>query len=247
MTRREAGKRPRRQRIARWSLHQEVTDRLRDMIVEGKLTPGDRIPEGRLCDDFGVSRTPLREALKVLASEGLVEPIPNRGSRVTRITPEEVGELFEAVSGIERLAGELAAQRASEKDLSQLRDMQERMEGYHRTGRRPDYFRVNERIHRAIVDLADNSVLKATHETLMVRVRRARYLAIMSQERWDESVREHAAILGALVARDSDRAGALILRHVRRTGEVVRESFEAAGGNNMTHPSLEPASVEEVG
>lgn len=226
------GERPRRRRIARWSLHQEVTDRLRDMIVEGELVPGERIAEGQLCEEFGVSRTPLREALKVLASEGLVEPIPNRGSRVTPITPEEVEELFEVVSGIERLAGELTAARASDKDLSRLRDMQERMEGHHRSGKRREYYRINEQVHRAVVALADNSVLKATHDTLMMRVRRARYLAILSQDRWDESVREHIAILEALEARDSARTGELIRQHVRRTGEVVRGSLEAAEREN---------------
>jgi DNA-binding GntR family transcriptional regulator len=212
--------------IERRSLHKEVIERLRDMIVEGELVQGEKIDEAMLCRQLGISRTPLREAIKVLASEDLIELRPNRGTRVAPITSEGVAELFEVVAGIERIAGELAAERMTGKDLERLTKLQDRMESLHDAGKRHEYFRVNQEIHNMIVALAGNSVLVATHDNLMVRVRRARYTAILSQERWDESVREHAAILAALAARDSARAGQLIFQHVARTGEVVRESFD---------------------
>jgi DNA-binding GntR family transcriptional regulator len=169
----------------------------------------------------------LREAIKVLASEDLIELRPNRGTRVALITAEGIGELFEVVAGIERIAGELAAERMTAKDLERLSKLQDRMESLHDAGQRHEYFRLNQEIHNMIVALAGNSVLAATHGNLMVRVRLARYTAILSQERWDESVQEHAAILAALAARDPARAGALIFRHVAKTGEVVRQSFDA--------------------
>lgn len=223
-----------RKPIERRSLHTEVTDRLRTMIVEAELTPGERIAEGELCEQLGVSRTPLREALKVLASEGLIDLLPNRGTRVSMITEKEIGELFEVISGIERMAGELAADRATGKDVEKLRKIQERMETHHHNDERREYFELNQQAHELIVRMADNPVLVATHANLMMKVRRARYLAIMSRGRWDESVREHAEICEAIAAHDPARAGALIMAHVRETGEIVQETFHSdmtrAGG-----------------
>ncbi|MBT3360188.1 MAG: GntR family transcriptional regulator [Rhodospirillales bacterium] len=223
-------------RIRRHSLHREVIERLRDMIVEGELSPGQRIAEGKLCEEFGISRTPMREALKVLVSEGLVELRPNRGSRVAKITVEEIGELFEVVSGIERMAGELAAKRMSGKDLERLRALNERMEQYFKNGQRHEYFKLNQQVHNMIVQLAGNSVLSATHATLMVKARRARYFAIMSEDRWEESMREHGQILDAFAARDAESAGKLILKHVRKTGEVVEKTFDTDRANNGKPP-----------
>ena len=223
-----------RHSIERRSLHRAVADQIRDMIVEGELPPGERINEGALSDQFGISRTPLREALKVLASEGLVELRPNRGTRVAPITPEEVGELFEVVSGIERLAGELASLRMSDRDFERLQALHDRMEQHYEAGERHEYFRLNQQIHNTIVSLAGNTVLNATHASLMVRVRRARYMAIQSPDRWHESVQEHRAIMQALKARDSAKAGDLILHHVRRTGETVKQFF-ASGTARTDH------------
>jgi DNA-binding GntR family transcriptional regulator len=188
-------------------LHHDVTEWLRDL--------------------FEISRTPLREALKVLASEGLVELLPNRGARVARMTAREVVELFEVASGLECMAAELAAQRATEKELAELRRVHESMLRYYRAGRRSDYFRLNQRIHNSIIALAKNDVLTESHQGLMTRIRRARYQAIMSQERWDESVREHEELLAALEARDGPRAGTVLRAHVLETGEVVRPAAES--------------------
>jgi DNA-binding GntR family transcriptional regulator len=217
-----------RKPIRRQSLHHEVADRLRTMIVEAELAPGDRIAEAALCEQLGVSRTPLREALKVLASEGLIDLLPNRGTRVSKITAREIGELFEVLSGIERTAGELAAERAADADINKLQKFQERMEMHHRNNQRHEYFELNRQVHELIVRMSGNTVLVATHANLMMKVQRARYLAIMSRGRWDESIREHAEICEAIAAHEPARAGALIRDHVRETGEIVRETFQSA-------------------
>ena len=184
-----------KKRIQRQSLHLEVADNLRDMIVEGALLPGQRISEGDLCEQFGISRTPMREALKVLASEGLVEIKPNRGTRVSEITLEDIDELFEAVSGIERLCGELATEKLTESNLENLKNLHQRMTNHFKNGQRHDYFRLNQETHNLIVQLSGNSVLRDIHANIMIKVRRARYLAILSVERWEQSVQEHAGIL----------------------------------------------------
>ena len=212
--------------IRRRTLHVDVGERLRDMIVEGELAPGERIDEKRLCELFQLSRTPLREALKVLASEGLVDLLANRGARVSEMTACEVRELFEVASELERMAAEASAERATDEELADLRHIHTSMERYYRAGRRSDYFLLNQRIHNAVIALARNGVLSTIHTALMTKIRRARYQAIMSQERWDESMREHEELLAALEARNGPRAGNILRTHVLNTGETVLAQME---------------------
>lgn len=216
--------------LRRRSLHHLVTERLRDMIVENELKPGERVDEKALCDLFEISRTPLREALKVLASEGLVELLPNRGARVTQMTEREIVEIFEVASCLERMAAELSAERATDKELADLRRTHDSMVRYHDAGRRSDYFRLNHRIHNMLIQFARNSVLSEHHAVLMTRIRRARFQAIMSQERWDESVVEHEELTKALEARDGARAGEIMRAHVLETGEAIQTSAPVGTG-----------------
>jgi len=212
---------PARDAISRRTLHADVTERLREMIVEGELAQGERVDEKALCARFAISRTPLREALKVLASEGLVALLPNRGARVTRLTATDVTALFELAAGLERMAAELAAERATDRDLAELRRLQDSMERHHAAGRRAEYFRANQRIHNAVIALARNDVLGEMHAGLMTRIRRARYQANATRERWDASLAEHRALLAALQARDVAGAGRLMRDHVLATGTAV--------------------------
>jgi DNA-binding GntR family transcriptional regulator len=213
----------RRLRLQRTGLHEETTGRLRGLIVRGDLAPGETLVEADLSEALGISRTPLREALKILASEGLVELRLNRSAMIAPMRKDEIDELFEAVSGIERVAAELAALRMTERDLEKLDHLQERMEHLHDSGKLRDYFELNQQIHGFIVTCSRNRALKATHDWLLGRAERARFFALSSQERWDESVQEHRALLAALKQRDPERAGRLLAQHVVRTGIVVRE------------------------
>src|SRR4051812_36868487 len=183
-------------------LHDSVVARLRDLIVEGELAPGTRIQERVLCARFAVSRTPLREALKVLASEGLVELLPNRGARVARLTEQDVRDMFEVMGALEALAGQLACERITEIALAEITALHYQMLVHVKRGELRDYFRLNQAIHEAILEAARNPVLKTTYQSLAGRIRRARYMANMSEARWQEAVTEHDAILRALTARD---------------------------------------------
>src|SRR5215471_19442457 len=213
-------------RLQRTGLHKETMERLRNLIVRGDLAPGETLVEADLSEALGISRTPLREALKLLASEGLVELRLNRSAMIAPMRQEEVEELFEAVSGIERVAAEHAALRMTERDLEKLDQLQERMERLHDSGKLRDYFELNQQIHSFIVACSRNRALKATHDWLLGRAERARFFALSSQERWDESVQEHRALLAALKERDAERAGRLLAHHVIRTGVVVREILD---------------------
>jgi DNA-binding GntR family transcriptional regulator len=225
----------RRLRVPRTGLYEQAATRLRTLIVRGDLSPGQQLLETELSDALGVSRTPLREALKQLASEGLVELRLNRSTIVAPLRRDELTELFEALSGIERCAAELAAARMVARDREHLEALQARIELHHDRGEMRDYFEINQQIHRAIVGFARNSVLKATHDVLLPRAERARFFGLSVLGRWDESVRDHQEILAALRDGDSDRAGQLLGDHVRRTGEVVAGTLpvEADGAGSV--------------
>ena len=212
-------------RVPRAGLHEQAARKLRALIVRGDLLPGEPLLEVGLSEALGISRTPLREALKQLAAEGLVELRLNRGAVVAPLRRDELIELFEAVSGIERCAAELAAHRMTASDLQRLEALQKRIERHHGRGELRDYFEVNQQIHGAIVGFARNSVLKASHDALLARAERARFFALSADGRWDESVHEHRQILAALRARDAERAGRLLGQHVRRTGEIVADTL----------------------
>ena len=208
-------------------LHEQARGHLRRMIVCGELAPGEDIGEAELCRRLGISRTPLREALKLLATEGLVELPSNRGAFVAPIRADEVADTFAVVARLEQLGAELAASRITSDDLVSLRALQDSMENEHRARRRVPYFQLNQKIHRTIMAIGNNQALIASHEMLFARVERVRYLAIDSPLRWDESIREHREVLAALAARDPVRAGAALAGHVRHTGERMIERVDS--------------------
>jgi len=202
----------------RVALHEQARDRLRTLIVRGDLAPGVAILETRLSEELGISRTPLREALKLLSAEGLLELRSNRSAQITPLRPAEIDEIFEVISAIEGFAAKLAAYRITNAELRRLSQLQDRMETHHEEGRLNDYFKINQEIHSFIIACAKNAVLKSTHDTLLARAERARYFALSSRSRWDDSVLEHRQILKALKMRDGTAAARALTQHVLRTG-----------------------------
>ena len=196
--------------IARRPLHEEATDRLRDLIVQGRLAPGVRLNERLLTAQLGVSRTPLREAFKVLATEGLVELLPNRGAIVSEIDPVRLAQTLAVMGALEALAGEFACVNASDGQINEIRSLHQEMIANHARGDLAGYFKFNQAIHLKIVKYSGNTVLYNTYRQLNANVRRARYMANLSPERWDAAVREHGEILEALAAREVDRIKALL-------------------------------------
>jgi DNA-binding GntR family transcriptional regulator len=213
--------------INRTNLHVEVTSRLRTLITDGAIPPGARLNERLLCAELQVSRTPLREALKVLAAEGLAELLPNRGAIVTPVSIAEIDHVFEVLGPLEGLAGQLAAERVNEEQLAEIRTAHVEMLRHHERSNRPEYFRCNQAIHEAISRAAGNPVLLTSYGALNARVRRARYFANVSQERWDKAVAEHEQILEALERRDGARLRGILERHLRNKRDVVIAAIEA--------------------
>lgn len=209
------------EQLARAGLHERAARQLRHMIVTGKLPPGAPIVETELCEQLGISRTPLREAVKMLAAQGLVELRPNRSTRIAPMDAVHITELFEALSNVERIAAEYAALRLTATELDALCDMQATMERHYDAGDLSAYFAVNQAIHSAILAGAHNATLVEMHRWLFARAERARYFALGAHARWVESIQEHRDILAALAAREPDTAGRLLAAHVMHTGTGV--------------------------
>lgn len=215
--------------IPRMSLHDQLVARIRELILNGELTPGERVPERELCQRFGVSRTPLREALKVLASEGLLELLPQRGAKVAQLTLADVEEMFPVVGALEALAGELACRRISDQGIAVIATAHENMLQAYERRDRPTYFALNQEIHERILEATENETLISTYRGLAGRIRNARYVANMSEPRWKQAVEEHEMILDALGARDGPRLATILRDHLAHKLETVKEALRAAG------------------
>ena len=211
--------------IPRHNLHEVTADRVRALILDGELLPGQRISEQALCVRFGVSRTPVREALKALASEGLVTIVPNKGAAVTELSASELFETFTVMAVLEALAGELACRLMSDDEIEAVARLHARMLRHYEQRSMALYFACNQQIHDAILAGARNGVLRAQYSQLAGRIRLARYRANMSDARWATAVAEHEEMMDALRARDGVRLSGILRRHVDGKLAVVLEAL----------------------
>jgi DNA-binding GntR family transcriptional regulator len=214
--------------ISRRSLHGELVDLLHDMVLDGELRPGDKINEQALCTRFGVSRTPLREALKVLASGGLVILAPNRGASVASISPQEIDQLFPIMGALESLAGELACGKITDAAVTRIQKLHDEMVRHYKKREAGPYLKLNRQIHEAIFEAAANDELTQLYHTMMVRTHAVRFTAKKSPERWDEAVEDHEQMMKALYARDGKRLALILKDHLRHKAAMVHESLTTA-------------------
>ncbi|MGA0594850.1 GntR family transcriptional regulator [Enterovirga sp. CN4-39] len=211
--------------------HGNAVAALREMIVSGQLAPGTRLKEVELCAVLGVSRTPLREAVKVLASEGLVGLLPNRSAVVAELDLAGCEALYEVVIVLEELAARLACPRISDQEVGRVGALHEAMVAHHARSDLAAYFEINQQIHEAVVQASDNPVLIDTWTRLNHQVRRAKYLPnVLGRTRWPEAVREHEEMLAALRARDGERLASLIRPHFANGLAVLKAASRHAEG-----------------
>jgi DNA-binding GntR family transcriptional regulator len=219
--------------LIRTNLHDMLVAGIREMVIAGALRPGDKIPEQALCQRFGVSRTPLREALKVLASEGMLQLLPRRGAIVANVSPEEVDELFPVMAVLEALAGELVCKRASDADLEQLGAIHDHMMRAYAIRDEATYLQANRSFHETLVATAGNATLTANYMQILMRTRAFRFVARKSPENWDAAVCDHHAIMDALRARNVARSARLLRRHVMGvTVKMARDAIARAADLN---------------
>lgn len=202
--------------IANLPLTNQVATILRDMIIQDNLKPGERIRERQLSERLNVSRTPLREAIKILESEKLVETLPNRGAVVANPEPEIIHELLQVLGALEGLGGLLATENATDEQIKEIRALHFEMLAAFCREDKLAYFKLNQLIHKSIMVASGNGILVETHDQLNARVYRFRYLSNQENEKWHEAVNQHEHIVEALSARDGERLEQLLNIHLRQ-------------------------------
>ncbi|WP_374325278.1 GntR family transcriptional regulator [Azonexus sp.] len=218
-------------RIAPTALYQEVAERLRQRIYAHELPPGTWIDEQKLAEQYGISRTPLREALKVLASEGLVELKPRRGCYVTEISRQDLDEIFPLIALLEGRCAAEAVKRAKAADLTALRAIHDKLEAAAREARVDAFFEANQEFHRKIQELSGNRWLLSVIQDLRKVLKRSRLHSLSLEGRLQQSLEEHRAILACMLADDANGAERQMYEHLLSGREALARIDEQPGGS----------------
>ena len=203
------------------TLHDQVAHQLRQMLVENRIAPGAKLNERELCGVLNVSRTPLREAIKMLAAEGLVDLLPNRGAIAVSLTEADVFNTFEVMAGLEAMSGALAAERITEAELAEIKAKHFEMLAAYTRRDLPAYYRLNAQIHLAINAATNNPVLAVTYSQLNARLQALRFRSNQDEDRWRTAVQEHEEMLAALSQRDGPALAAIMQTHLVHKRDAV--------------------------
>ncbi|MGY8871481.1 MAG: GntR family transcriptional regulator [Pseudomonadales bacterium] len=195
-------------------LHNRVIESIKKMIVEGELEPDTRVNEKMLCEKLSISRTPLREALKALSIEGLITLLPNRGAWVTKISNEDMVNLFSLMGALESLAGELAVERATDEEIEYISKLHDEMMGFYEKKDIKSYYSLNKKIHQAIVDFSRNDHLKQVYMITGVKINRVRFLIPIDEKGWNDAVLEHECMVNSLKRRDKETMALVMKKHL---------------------------------
>jgi DNA-binding GntR family transcriptional regulator len=201
-------------KIRATTLHQEIVSRIRKMIQKGTLIRGQKVNEKDLCESMGVSRTPVREALRQLTSEGLIQLIPHKGAFVSQPCIEEISDLFEVMSVLEGTCARLAATHMKEKDLQKIEALHKELEAHYQSRDHEAYLKTNHVFHVFIQELTGNKVLNDLINGLRQKILLYRQRQLYQPERFDQSIQEHRNLLGAFRTRDPESAESLMKHHL---------------------------------
>ncbi len=213
--------------ISRLALHDQVGERLRKLLVEGRIAPGAKLNERELAELLGVSRTPLREAIKLLAAEGLVDLLPNRGAIAVKLTEADVLDSFELLAGLEAMSGEFAAERISDAEITQVRALHFEMLASFTRRDLSNYYRLNAEIHSAINQAARNPLLTATYRRINARVQALRFRTNQNEAKWVRAMQEHELMVQALVAHDAPAMRKVLVEHLINKRDTVIDLLRA--------------------
>lgn len=211
--------------MAKEFVHNELLAQLREVFIQGEFAADSKVPEALLCERFNVSRTPLREALKVLAAEGHVELLPNRGARVRTTSVDEVRGLFAVAGALEALAGEEAALRATQDHLLRIDALHEQMREAYAQRNMVEYCQLNRGIHGTIVQATQNPVLESQYALINSRIRRIRFTSSMAPEIWARAMAEHEGMLNALARRDASSLAGILKTHLKHKCEAILDGM----------------------
>jgi DNA-binding GntR family transcriptional regulator len=230
------------------SLHDEVAERLRGLIFSGDLTPGQWVNEVQLCETWEISRTPMREALKVLSAEGLVRHEPRRGCFVNEVTEQDLDEIFPVIALLEGRCAHEAACHASDADLMALAALHEQLQAHAQAGRIPDYYATNYIIHESIIAMAGNKWLAMAIGDLRKILKLARLQQLNAPGRLTQSLSEHMAIFSALQKRNALAAEEAMRLHLTRQREALRILMQSQSSrlSGMAMPDLNFSFASKV-
>ncbi|MDZ7851258.1 MAG: GntR family transcriptional regulator [Halomonas sp.] len=198
---------------------QRLRDALEDDIINGRRAPGERLDPEALCQDFEVSRTPVREAIQQLVASGLVTVTPKKGTFVARVGLDQLIEMFEVMAELEGMCGRLAARRINEEELVTLHEALVRCETAEAAGDTNEYYYENEGFHHAIYSASHNGFLAEEARQLKQRLKPYRRLQLQVRKRMGRSLAEHREILAAIDRGDAEAAEHLLREHVLIQGE----------------------------
>ena len=193
------------------ALYEQVAEQLRQRIFQHELAPGAWIDELKLAEEYGISRTPLREALKVLAAEGLVTMKVRRGAYVTEVSPKDIADVYHLLSLLEADAAKVVADTASDEQLAALRETHQQL--VDNTDDADRFFELNESFHMQILDYADNRWRDQLVADLRKVMKLNRHKSLFKQGRIKDSLAEHEAIMSALLQRNGDMAATAVREH----------------------------------
>lgn len=228
--------------MAEGILAEQIANQLRRDILRGKLAPGASIKERDNAAELGVSRTPMREAIRILAQDGLVILRPARSPIVAQPTLREVEDNIEVLTALEMLSGELAVERASEEQVREIIELQDRMEKLYDDLDMVDVFELDMEFHKAIVRAANNRVLAETHGAILSRLWRARYLSASRKRSRDRVLQQHNAIATGLRDRDVEMLKRHLHSHLEHLVVNVRDYFEHGQEDLPPEPTNNPAA-----
>lgn len=214
-----------------------IAERLRDFIIEGQLAPGARLNERTLCERLGVSRTPLREAFRLLEADGLVELQPNRGAVVVSLSESDIRDSFELMGALEALSGELACARITAQEVTEIKALTFQMLACHARRDLPAYYHLNRDIHDRINRAARNALLTQTYTTSNLRIQNLRFRSNFDDDKWNRAAREHEQMVAALEARDALALAGILRDHLRRKGDAVLEAMRQARPHEPQFPA----------
>ncbi len=216
------------------NLYEGTFQKLRSLLVEGVIAPGSKLNERELAESLNVSRTPIREAIKRLAADGLVELIANRGAIAVQLSHTDVVHTFDVIAQLEGYSGELAAKNISTATLSELEALQYEMMASYARRDLSNYYKLNLRIHHLINQAANNPVLTQLFSQVNARIEALRFRSNQNGVKWEKAVEEHQEMIDALKTHDSERMRKVMIQHVMNKRDVVIELLKSEAANTVS-------------
>lgn len=201
--------------------HVQIADMLRDMIMTGKLKEGDKVNEGKLCETMGISKTPMREAIRVLSVEGLIRLVPNRGAFVTKPEFEEIAEMFDVMSLLEGFCAREACQKMTSKNFARLEKLHAKLEENFERHDQEEYIRTNNQYHSVVQEIAGNRTLNQIVSGLRKKILLYRFQSLNLPQRFASSIREHRDLLEAFRQRNHSKAETLMQAHLQNQSQAL--------------------------